>query len=75
MAGVGDKSALLDVVKEDSDMLKDIIREFTEVAIKFDIQLYCFYEQSATNIAAVVLPRFLGFLRYPVRNPRQRPYA
>lgn len=72
MGGIGDRSALLEVVQKDSEMLKDIIRDFTAVAIYFDIQLCCF-EQRNTDIAAVVRPRFLSFWPYLVRHFRHRP--
>jgi hypothetical protein len=68
MGGIGDRSALLEVIQKDSDVLKDIIREFTAVAIKFDIQLYCFFEEHYTDIAAVIRPRFLSFLPYLVHH-------
>jgi hypothetical protein len=73
MGGIGDRSALLEVVQKDSEMLKDIIRDFTAVAIDFDIQLYCFFEEHYTDIAAVVRPRFLSFWPYLVRHLRQWP--
>jgi len=73
MGGIGDRSGLLEVVREDSEMLNDIIRDFTAVATNFDIQLYCFFEQHNTDIAAVVRPRFLSFLPYRVRHLPQWP--
>jgi hypothetical protein len=65
--GQGEHSSLLKAVEKDSEMLNDLVHDFTRVVNKASIQLLCFFEQQKSDVAKILKPKSSGFLRHRVR--------
>jgi hypothetical protein len=65
MFGQAEPTGLIKVVEKDSEMLNDLIHDFTRVVNKASIPLFCFFEQRKSNLARMMKPmdRFLPQLK------------
>lgn len=64
----GEQSSLLRVVEKDSEMLADLLHDFTRIANIQSIPLFCFFEQHKSDIAQVLKPKGSPWFTYMVRN-------
>jgi len=55
---LGEHSSLLKVVEKDSEMLVDLLHDFTRTVNTISIPLFCFFEQHKSDIAKIL--RFRG---------------
>ena len=55
----GEQSSLLKFVEKDSEMLADLLHDFTRTVNTISIPLFCFFEQHKTDIAKIII-RFKG---------------
>ena len=55
---LGEHSSLLKAVEKDSEMLADLLHDFTRTANTMSIPLFCFFEQHKSDVAKVL--RFKG---------------
>ncbi len=55
--GWGEDSALLKAVEKDSEMLNDLLYDFTRTINIASIPLFCFFEQHKSDIAKIVKPK------------------
>lgn len=53
----GEKSALLRAVEKDSEMLQDLLHDFTRTVNTAAIPLFCFFEQHKSDVAKILKPR------------------
>ncbi|KAI9763363.1 MAG: hypothetical protein M1840_000555 [Geoglossum simile] len=53
----GERSSLLKAVEKDSEMLTDLVYDFTRMVNIASIPLFCFFEQHKSDIAKVVKPK------------------
>ncbi|KAL1867896.1 hypothetical protein Daus18300_006171 [Diaporthe australafricana] len=60
----GEKSSLLRCIEKDSEMLKDILHDFTRLVNVQNIQLVCFFEQFKSDIAKPVRPKSMKWLSH-----------
>jgi hypothetical protein len=62
MMNLGEKSSLLELVKKDSESLRDLLNDFSLIVNTESIPLFCFFEQYRSNVTAVVkqfpLPKY-----------------
>jgi len=63
--GQAESTGLLKAVEKDSEMLNDLVNDFTRVVNKAAVPLFCFFEQRKSNLARMMKPmdRFLPQLR------------
>lgn len=55
---LGEQSSLLKAVEKDSEMLADLLHDFTRTVNTISIPLFCFFEQHKSDVAKVI--RFKG---------------
>ncbi len=55
---LGEQSSLLKAVEKDSEMLGDLLHDFTRTVNTISIPLFCFFEQHKSDVAKVI--RFKG---------------
>ena len=55
---LGEQSSLLKAVEKDSEMLVDLLHDFTRTVNTISIPLFCFFEQHKSDVAKVI--RFKG---------------
>ncbi|KAF3000472.1 hypothetical protein E8E14_000812 [Neopestalotiopsis sp. 37M] len=48
--GLGEKSSLLTAVQQDSEMLQDLVQDFTRTVNRNSVPLFCFFEQLKSDI-------------------------
>jgi hypothetical protein len=65
--GQGEQSSLLKAVEKDSEMLNDLVHDFTRVVINASIRLSCFFEQQKSDVAKILRPQSSYFPKYRVR--------
>ena len=53
----GEESSLLKAVEKDSEMLKDLLYDFTRTVNTASIPLFCFFEQHKSDVAKIVKPK------------------
>ena len=63
---LGEHSSLLKVVEKDSEMLVDLLHDFTRTVNTMSIPLFCFFEQHKSDIAKVL--KFKGLPSFKVRR-------
>jgi len=51
---LGEHSSLLKVVDKDSEMLADLLHDFTRTVNTMAIPLFCFFEQHKSDVATVL---------------------
>ena len=56
---LGEQSSLLKAVEKDSEMLGDLLHDFTRTVNTISIPLFCFFEQHKSDVTKVI--RFKGF--------------
>jgi len=66
--GQAESSSLLRAVEKDSEMLNDLLHDFTRVVNKAAIPLFCFFEQRKSNLARMIKPMDLFLPQLRVRN-------
>ncbi|OBT55313.1 hypothetical protein VE04_04045 [Pseudogymnoascus sp. 24MN13] len=54
--GKGEMTSLLKAVEKDSEMLNDLVHDFTRVVNRGAIPLFCFFEQKRTDVAKIFKP-------------------
>jgi hypothetical protein len=64
--GFGKKSQILNVVDKDSESLSDLVHDFTRAVITRNIDIFCFFEQHASDISKVLKPRGADWISYKV---------
>jgi hypothetical protein len=69
MFGQAESKNLLGAVEKDSDMLNDLVHDFTRVVNKAAIPLFCFFEQRKSNLARLFKPMDKGLPQFRVRDP------
>ena len=52
--GLGTNSGLLRLLEEGSEMLKDLLSDFSALARESNIQIFCFFEQHASDLVNLV---------------------
>lgn len=55
---LGEHSSLLKVLDKDSEVLADLLHDFTRTVATIGIALFCFFEQHKSNVSKVI--RFKG---------------
>ncbi|KAG8531939.1 uncharacterized protein KY384_003575 [Bacidia gigantensis] len=55
--GCGEDTSLLKAVEKDSEMLHDLLYDFTRTVNTASIPLFCFFEQHKSDISKIVKPR------------------
>ena len=55
---LGEHSSLLKAVEKDSEMLADLLHDFTRTVNTISIPLFCFFEQHKSDVAKIL--RFKG---------------
>ena len=50
----GEHSSLLKAVEKDSEMLADLLHDFTRTVITISIPLFCFFEQHKSDVAKIL---------------------
>ena len=58
--GRSTSNSLIDGLKEKDNDLNNTIHDFAEIAIKYQVQIRCFYETLETQIAKAVVPSSLA---------------
>ena len=66
--GCGENSNLLKAVEKDSEMLNDLLHDFTRTVNIAAIPLFCFFEQHKSDIAKVLKPKSFLTPTYKVRE-------
>lgn len=51
---LGEHSSLLKIVDKDSEMLADLLHDFTRTVNTLPIPLFCFFEQHKSDVAKVL---------------------
>lgn len=67
--GCGEDSSLLKSVEKDSEMLNDLLHDFTRTVNTAVIPLFCFFEQHKSDVAKILRPKGSFFPVYKVRDP------
>ncbi len=62
----GVQSSLLKAVEKDSEMLSDLLHDFTRTANIQSIPLFCFFEQHESDIGKILKPKRLPWPTYKV---------
>lgn len=57
--GLGEQSSLLKIAEKDSEMLADLLHDFTRTVDSMSMPLFCFFEQHKSDVARVLKPRGL----------------
>jgi hypothetical protein len=57
MINHGEQSNLLKAIEKDSEMLGDLLHDFTRVAIQHYISIFCFFEQYKSDVGRLLKPR------------------
>ena len=52
--GLGVNSGLLRILEEESDILKDLLSDFSTLARESNMQLFCFFEQHASDLINLI---------------------
>lgn len=66
--GQGEQSSLLKAVEKDSEMLNDLVHDFTRVVNKASIELFCFFEQQKSDVTKILKPKSSFRPEYRVRT-------
>jgi len=66
--GVGEHSSLLKAVEPDSDMLSDLMHDFTRTANLASIPVFCFFEQHKSDVGKIIRPKGSLWPSYMVRK-------
>ncbi|KAL8882048.1 MAG: hypothetical protein Q9198_000878 [Flavoplaca austrocitrina] len=53
----GEKSSLLRAVEKDSEMLQDLLHDFTRTVDTAAIPIFCFFEQNKSDISKILKPK------------------
>ena len=64
---LGENSKLIECTSKDSDILIDVVNEFSTMARTQCIPMCCFFEQHKSDIAKVVRPRWMSWWTRMVR--------
>lgn len=62
-AGLGEHSRLLRMLEPESEALRDLLNDFMRLVIADSIPLTCFFELHKSNIAKLVLPKSMSWIR------------
>jgi hypothetical protein len=63
---LGEKTSILKIVETDSEPLRDLVYDFSLTVNTVSIPLFCFFEQQATDVAAILRPKKWHHLKYEV---------
>lgn len=63
---LGEKTSILKIVETDSEPLRDLVYDFSLTVNTVSIPLFCFFEQRATDVAAILRPKKWYHLKYEV---------
>jgi hypothetical protein len=66
--GFGEESLLLKVVQQDSEMLRDLIQDFTRTINRSSVPLFCFFEQQKSDITRLIKSKTSLIPAYKVRK-------
>ena len=69
LANFGENSKLVESTSKDSDILSDVVDEFSLMARNRGISMHCFFEQHKSDIAKVVRPKWMTWWSRMVRLP------
>ena len=64
--GLGEQSSLLTSVEKDSEILNDLVHDFTRVVNKAAIPLFCFFEQQKSDVTKIFKPKHSFLPEYRV---------
>lgn len=66
--GLGEQSKLLNAVQQDSEMLQDLVQDFTRTVNRTSVSILCFFEQLKSDITKLIKGRNSFFPSYKVTS-------
>jgi hypothetical protein len=67
-------AGIFNYIESNSAILRDQLHDFTLVANRANIPIFCFFERYETNIAQILLPKSWTMMKYKVRR-HPRPFV